>query len=137
MDKDKEVRVNRKQLLIMGIILVSVVVVFAVLLNLFSRSDDTKEDSNFATVSDLAYCNEEQVKPCVVSFGLDADNNMLVNFLLPDLSFPEFYLQIVRGEVNVFYTLQVVLCGSRDTQSIMINYISNVFFVCHHPSYFA
>ena len=97
---------NRKQLLIIGIILVSVVVVFAVLLNLFSRTDNTNEDSNFASVSEIAYCNEEQVKPCVVSFGVDADNNMLVNFLLPDLSFPDFYLQIVRGDISISYQCQ-------------------------------
>lgn len=89
-----------------GILAVLVVVVFAVLLNRFSRTSDPKTDGNDAHISKLAYCTEEQIKPCVVSFGLDADDNMLINFLLPNLSFPEFYLQVVRGDVRISYQCQ-------------------------------
>jgi hypothetical protein len=31
---------------------------------------------------------------------------MLVNFLLPDLTYPEFYLKIARGDVSVSYKCQ-------------------------------
>jgi hypothetical protein len=31
---------------------------------------------------------------------------MLVNFLLPDHSYPDFYLQVVRGDVTVSYECQ-------------------------------
>ncbi|HEY5728698.1 MAG TPA: hypothetical protein VIS72_01510 [Anaerolineales bacterium] len=57
-----------------------------------------------APVSGLAYCSEEQVRPCVVSFGIDADGAMLVNLLLPDLSFHPFFLKIVRDNVDINYT---------------------------------
>jgi len=86
---------------------VIIVSVFAGILFLFNnRSNDLKIPALNASVSNLAYCTDEQVKPCVVSFGLDADNNMLVNLLLPDLSFPNFYLKITRGEINISYECQ-------------------------------
>ena len=68
------------------------------------QTDQPAEADQSTPVLDLEYCNDEQVKPCVVSFGLDVDGNMLVNILLPDLTFPGFYLKVVRGEVSVSYT---------------------------------
>jgi hypothetical protein len=61
-----------------------------------------------APVSVLAYCNDDQVKPCVVSFGTDANDQMLVNILLPDLTFPNFYLKIIRSESESLYECQRV-----------------------------
>lgn len=96
---------NRKQLIILGLILTIVVLgVFVLLLNRPGKQTDPNFGISQTDVSELAYCNEKQVKPCVVSFGLDVDNNMLVNILLPDLSFPVFYLEIIRGEINVSYS---------------------------------
>jgi len=45
----------------------------------------------------LSYCGKEQVPPCVVSFGLDADDQMLVNLLLPDNAPADFYLKIIHA----------------------------------------
>ena len=69
-----------------------------------NRPDDMSETSESKPVLELAYCAEGQVKPCVVSFGIDMDGNMLVNILLPDLTFPGFYLEIVRGEASIAYS---------------------------------
>ncbi|HSG42440.1 MAG TPA: hypothetical protein VLA72_04725 [Anaerolineales bacterium] len=95
---------NRKQWIIIGI---TITVLLAVGLTLLwiNRSNDNSEIGENKPVFELVYCAENQVKPCVVSFGLDIDGNMLVNILLPDLTFPGFYLEIVRGgEVSVSYT---------------------------------
>jgi len=94
--------VNRKQWIIIGII-ITVLLAMSYFLLQMNRSDDGGETGEGISV-DLAYCTDEGVKPCVVSFGLDVDGNMLVNILLPDLTYPGFYLQIMRGEVSVSYS---------------------------------
>jgi len=70
------------------------------------RTDPPAKVEQDISVLDLAYCNDDQVKPCVVSFGTDVDDNMLVNLLLPDLSFPNFYLKITRGDDDAIYDCQ-------------------------------
>ena len=95
---------SRKQwFIIAAAIAVLVLGIFALLFDRSSTQDNPNVGKNENTVLELAYCTDEQVKPCVVSFGMDMDGNMLVNILLPDLTFPGFYLEIVRGEVSVSY----------------------------------
>ena len=45
-------------------------------------------------IANQAYCDSNDIKPCVESFSVDADNNMLVSLLIPDSSYPNFYLTI-------------------------------------------
>lgn len=73
------------------------------------RMDQPVETDQDTSISNLAYCNDDQVKPCIVSFGTDVDGNMLVNLLLPDLSFPNFYLKITRGEEEAIYDCQRIV----------------------------
>jgi hypothetical protein len=54
----------------------------------------------------LAYCSSDQVTPCIVSFSLDADGKMLVNFLTSGAFYPDFYLKIKQGEEQHIYTCQ-------------------------------
>ena len=61
-----------------------------------------------APLTELAYCNSDNVRPCVVSFGLDSDGNMLVNILTPGSSFPTFYLKIVHEKGESVYDCQKV-----------------------------
>jgi len=82
------------------------------------RTDRPVETSQTAPVLNLAYCNDEQVKPCVVSFGTDVDDNMLVNLLLPDLSFPNFYLKITRGDENAIYKCQRIASAPNNAYCI-------------------
>ena len=51
-------------------------------------------------ITKLAYCSANAVRPCVVSFSLDAKGRMLVNVLNSSSSFPKLYLKIthVKGE---------------------------------------
>lgn len=61
-------------------------------------------------VSELTYCSDDQVKPCVVSFGVDADDNMLVNILVPNISYPDYYLKITRNgtdETSIYKCLRI------------------------------
>ena len=82
------------------------------------RTNQPTEADQSTSVLDLAYCNDDQIKPCVVSFGLDVDNNMLVNILLPDLTFPGFYLEIAHSEVSVSYTCRRITAAPNDAYCI-------------------
>lgn len=59
-------------------------------------------------ISNLVYCNSHNIKPCIVSFNLDADNNMLVNILIPASSYPDFYLTISNANAENKYKCQPV-----------------------------
>jgi hypothetical protein len=56
----------------------------------------------------LAYCHSNPVTPCVVSFSLDADGNMLVSFLTDGAFYPDFYLKIKAGEDEYIYVCEKV-----------------------------
>ena len=96
---------NRKQWIVAGIILVLIV---SGIMLLQKSSNGPAEAVQNQPVSSLGYCSEEDNKPCVVSFSVNAQDNMLINFLLPDLSFPVFYLKITRGGVEITYACQRV-----------------------------
>ena len=96
---------NRRQLNIGGIA-ITILLILGVVILQNKRSNGSTERVPGGPVSALVYCSSSDIKPCIVSFSLDADNNMLVNLLLPDLSFPKFYLQVTRGEVNISYECQ-------------------------------
>jgi len=59
-------------------------------------------------VMELTNCNPNNVTPCITSFGLDSDGNMLVNLLVPKSDFPKFYLVIVRDAIETRYKCQNV-----------------------------
>ncbi len=44
----------------------------------------------------ISYCGAEPEELCVLSFGRDLDENMVVNIFVPDRKFPSFYLKIKR-----------------------------------------
>jgi len=56
----------------------------------------------------LAYCNSNNLKPCIVSFSLDADGRMLVNLLTPSKTYPDFYLTISNNATKNRYECQQV-----------------------------
>ena len=64
--------------------------------------------SQRAPVLDLTNCNPNNTPPCVVSFGIDSDENMLVNLLVPDSFSQDFYLKIVRNTGETRYECQMV-----------------------------
>jgi len=102
--------VNQKQWMIGAVILVILIIVGVVVWRNSSArpSLGSAEDNPRNTANELVYCSSGDIKPCVVSFSLDADDNMLVNFLLPDPSFPNFYLIIVRGDDDISYICRKV-----------------------------
>jgi hypothetical protein len=99
---EKEARVNRKNWIVAGIVVVVLLVAGTLLL--MSNDTGTPQAAVQGTpASSLTYCNDEATRPCVVSFGVDADGNMLVNLLMPDRFFPAFYLKALRGAREIIY----------------------------------
>lgn len=52
---------------------------------------------DFAPVLKIGYCGVEPEELCVLSFGRDVDENMVVTVFVPDRKFPAFYLKIGRA----------------------------------------
>lgn len=56
----------------------------------------------------LSYCSSNQILPCIVSFSLNADGNMLVSFLTTGAFYPDFYLKIKQDDEQHIYSCQKV-----------------------------
>ncbi len=56
----------------------------------------------------INYCMNDSSELCVVSFGSDDQNNMVINFMSPDVNFPDIRLQAGTGDQFNTYTCQKV-----------------------------
>jgi len=89
--------VNRKRLIIGVAIFIFITVVLITLCGLgvqWWRKNHQPQAHQRQLISSLTYCGSSDIKPCIVSFSIDADGNMLVSLLTPDASYPDFYLTI-------------------------------------------
>ena len=64
--------------------------------------------SQRAPLSELAYCSSDDIRPCIVSFSLTSDGDMLINILTPEASFPAFYIKIIHEGGESIYACQKV-----------------------------
>jgi len=110
------VQLNRNRL-IAGFVLLTVFGIITVVgISLFflaSQKESPPELNQRTPASDLNYCNASDARPCIVSFGFDSDENMLVNLLMPP-SYPEFYLKITQKQSETRYECQRVKNFSTD-----------------------
>ena len=51
----------------------------------------------------IGYCGTEPDELCILSFGRDVDENMVVNIFSPNRKFPEFYVKIKRAAGESVY----------------------------------
>lgn len=91
--------VNRNRLLAVGAVFTLLLVITVVWA---ARARGSQPSASQRTlVAPLGYCNADDVRPCILAFSLDTDNNMLVSLRVPDRLYPNFYLTITRaGEVH-------------------------------------
>jgi len=82
--------------MIVGIsILVGLVILIMVGVGfLLSRLKTQPQAQKRTLITELTYCNSQNLKPCIVSFSLAADRKMLINLVTPSKTYPEFYLTI-------------------------------------------
>ncbi|HEY3476719.1 MAG TPA: hypothetical protein VGK56_19025 [Anaerolineales bacterium] len=91
-----------------GLFVLLILIVIGVVL--LSRELDSRQTqvSWREPVPALGYCDSEQNTPCIVSFNLDSNGEMLVNILTEGSSFPAFYLKIRHSEGESIYPCQTL-----------------------------
>lgn len=100
---------NRKRLIIGVAILITVVFITLCGLGIqWWRKNHQPQAHQRQLISSLTYCGSSDVKPCIVSFSVDANGNMLVSVLTPDSSYPDFYLTIGADNVVNNYKCEKV-----------------------------
>ena len=128
---------NRKRL-IAGVSILAILVILSItgVGFLVSRLKNNQPQAHQRSpILSLGYCNSNDIKPCIVSFSVDADGNMLVNILIPKSTYPAFYLTITKdGVVNTYKCRKVkgfstnVYCIGRQMypgEALQFNIISN------------
>jgi len=91
--------VNKRFSVILGVLLVSILIISLVFINMRKPKDGVLE---------ISQCNEAASDLCVVTFGLDDQDNMVIHFQLPKADYPLFYINASnRGNVNT-YSCEVV-----------------------------
>ena len=101
---------NRNRL-ITGVAIIAflgILVVSVTGLLLLERKNNQPQINQRSPLASLAYCSSKGDRPCILSFGLDADENMLINILTPSPSFPDFYLKIRRKNGDSIYQCEKV-----------------------------
>ncbi len=100
---------NRKRLIIGASILITAALITICVFGIqWWRKNHQPQAHQRQLISSLTYCGSSDVKPCIVSFSVDADGNMLVSLLTPDASYPDFYLTIGADNVVNNYKCQKV-----------------------------
>jgi len=91
------------------------IVVFVILITFgiflaFIKPDSQSSIQQYkeGSISELNYCNETELRPCVVSFGVNEKNEMLINLLTSGVSYPRFDLFIIRDGLNLQYNCRQV-----------------------------
>jgi|GEM_PF-217766 len=126
--EESQPRLSRNQLII-GIS-AAVVLLLLIGIGLFLLFDRKPEAGSKLPVLELGYCDAGDIRPCIVSFSLDADNQMLVNLLTPTASYPDFYLIIsTDSEENryectrmVGFPTHVYCTGKQMSPGLMLNF---------------
>ena len=85
---------SRNRLMIIGSILLGVVLISIIaLIGIFRLLNNRQASNPRSHIVPLGYCTASDIKPCIVSFSVDSDNQMLVNILIP-AGYSDFYLTI-------------------------------------------
>ena len=103
--------VNNKSLLA-GI---AVIIFLALMFWGFIRLQQVFADTESEPILKVGYCGVEPDQLCVLSFGRDQEDNMIIHVYVPDRSFPIFYLKANRASIESLYECKK---DRRDSTSI-------------------
>lgn len=92
------IRTSRK-LLALGTIVIILLSLAAGVVLLRQTSSEVAAES----ILKISYCGVDPEELCVLSFGRDLEDNMVINLFVPDRNFPYFYLKIKRTVVESIY----------------------------------
>jgi hypothetical protein len=71
-------------------------------------NQDSSKTATSQAIPEIPYCDTDSSVLCVISFGIDTKNQLLVNFYKPKTSIPDFYLKIRYDEIEDTYKCQAV-----------------------------
>jgi hypothetical protein len=103
----KEDDVNRNRL-IAGLVILAVfvtLILFGSILLLRQWNSRQAQTGQREPLSSLRYCSANQLRPCVMSFHLDANGNMIIN-ILTERDAPDIYLKIKQDQREKIYKCQ-------------------------------
>ncbi len=66
------------------------------------------ESADSQTPAEIPYCDANPAVLCIVSFGANSQNRMVINFYKPDLSVPDFYVTVRHRETASVYECRTV-----------------------------
>jgi hypothetical protein len=103
--------VNRNRLLAGAAVLVFLMVLMTAAAILLRRAWNNRQSQTGERepLPGLSYCSSSLVKPCILSFNLDPDGNMIINILTEGSSFPDFYLKVKNEERENVYRCENAL----------------------------
>jgi hypothetical protein len=103
----READVNRNRLIV-GLITLSILMIFIILVSVIllkqwnSRQAVTGQRE---PLQGLSYCSSAQLRPCILSFRLDATDSLVIN-LLTERQATNVYLKVRQNERETIYTCQ-------------------------------
>jgi hypothetical protein len=99
-DANIEVKIKQKRLfIIVSTALVTILLVLFAGISIFNKTDD----NNSQAVTKITLCDLDSEELCVVTFGANNLNRMVINFQLPDADYPSFIVKASsRGKINIY-----------------------------------
>jgi hypothetical protein len=100
---------ERKKLFrVLGATGMVLLVIWFIAILLLIRHMHPQEEAAPVDVPEVTLCDTDASGPCVVSFGTDNLNRMVINFQMPDEDYPPFYVKVNHGETSGRYECQTV-----------------------------
>jgi len=100
---------NRNRLITGAAVAVVVLLVLgAAGVALWRSKDQSRHTGHKLLIKKLGYCGSSEARPCINSFSQDGEGGMLVDILVPDSGFPNFYLTIYKETEGYLYECEEV-----------------------------
>jgi hypothetical protein len=89
--------------IILGAVGIIFLIAWFSVLTMFVRNFLESRESKDPVAVDLTLCDQDASDLCVVTFGADSQNLMVIHFQLPNEGYPEFYAKATnRGKTNLY-----------------------------------
>jgi hypothetical protein len=101
-NQDANIEVKIKQtrfFIILGTVVVTLLLVLFAIISMINRADDNGDQ----LVTEITLCDLDSSELCIVTFGANNLNRMMINFQLPNADYTGFYVKAKnRGTINVY-----------------------------------
>jgi hypothetical protein len=101
-DQDNTIEINLKRnrlFIILGAAGVTLLLVLLVSIYIFNG----KKNNHESIATEINLCDMDTNELCIVTFGANSLNRMVINFKLPEADYPGFYVKAKsRGTINVY-----------------------------------